>query len=138
MADTSTDKPADTKPADKPAFAKFQDDVKTDVKSLIDEARQSAKDGVDAAASAVDKLLLHAAGDVKPLFDELEQAAIPFVLSKIPGPFAGVVGGFVQAALGSAQPAANAVVDKTVAVGLAYAEAAIASVVHHLDVLLGA
>lgn len=110
--------------------------AKKDATDLLHEARQDAKTEVDAAASALEKLLAHAAGDAKPLLTEAEQAAIPFVLSKVPGPFAGIVGGFVQAALGTSEAAVNTAVDSAVTKGLAIAQAEIASVAHHLEAAL--
>lgn len=112
-------------------------DAKKDVNDLVVEARQDVKSEVDAAASMVSKLLQHAAGDVKPLFTESEQAASSFVLSKLPAQYAGAVGAFLQMALMAGGAPAEAAVDKLVLKGLAYAQAEIASAVHHLDAMLG-
>jgi hypothetical protein len=111
-------------------------DAKNDVAAVKSQAITAAKEEVDTAASAIDKLLSTAAGDAPQVLTDAESATVPLILSKIPGSLGSEVGAFVQVALSATAPVVETALSAGVAKGLAYAQAEIAALQHHLDELL--
>lgn len=104
---------------------------------FVAAAKQRALVLLQCAHTAVEKLLIIAAGDEKTLLTGAEAAAIPIILDTIPAPYRTIVAPFVQIAASKAEGPLNTAVDSLVSTGLGLAhnwlEGVIVSTTHFLE-----
>lgn len=93
----------------------------SETQTIVAAAKQSALVLLQDAHTAVEKLLVIAAGDEKTLLTGAEAAAIPIILDTIPPPYRAIVAPFIQAAASKAEGPLNTVVDSLVSTGLGLA-----------------